>query len=302
MAEHPSRIPDFGDFAAWYSARQRRLKGKTPAPATIRTKRVHLGTCSRIVRAETPEMLSTVLSSRSQVEHLLDELAVRMTPGSMQPPCYALLDFCQYATHKGWMESPAIYRSDVPAKDPAKPITIYTDAELELFTTAARGADLRWWALLCFLADTGRRIGEALQLRWEWLKLDGDVPYFELPHQKNGNPQYIPLGTRLREEVFTPENIIRLKEKARSTTKEDPAVLVFPYSYSSVHGRLERFCEKTGLPNRGLHNFRHTRITNWLIKGVPLQAASALAGHANPGITGQRYNHAHAMSYKEYLD
>lgn len=294
-------VTDFDEFLAWYTARRRRTKGRGPSVATLRTKRIYLTQAARILGAESPDVLGTLLSDRRKVEHLLDEWGVRLTPGTMQVAVYALLDFAEYAAHKGWPNS-AVLRSDRPAKNPPPPITVYTEEEMAEFVAAARGIDLRFWALLAFLADTGRRISEALSLEWDWLKLEGDPPYFELPWQKNGNPQYIPLGSRLVNEVFTPANIRKLQESGRATLARDPKTYVFPMTYSSAHKRFGRFCERTGLPNRGFHNFRHTVITKRLIDGVPLQAVAALAGHANPNVTGQRYNHATALSYARYVE
>jgi integrase len=130
---------------------------------------------------------------------------------------------------------------------------------------------------------------------------EGDAPYFELPFQKNGQPQYVPLGERLTLEVFTAANVAKLKTTGRPTLRRVAGEYVFPYSYATVYGRFGRFCERTGLPNRGLHNFRHTYATSQLIRGVPLQAVSALLGHSNPGITGRTYNHVNAMHFRQYV-
>lgn len=296
-----SHYQDFDTFARWYIARRQRTFGRVPSPHTVKSKQVHLASFSRIAGVQGEQSLATLLSRRSAVEDLLDEVSLRMSPGAMRVGVYALLDFSVYAIARDLAEETSLLRTDVPGKNPPKPITVYTKAEMELFVSAAKGVELRWWALMCFLADTGRRVGEALELRWDWLKLDSAPPYFELPYQKNGNPQYIPLGRRLREEVFTPPNIAKLKH-GRASLRRDPADHPFPWKYGTIHSRFERFCETTGLPNRGFHNLRHTVITDRLVRGVPLQAVSALAGHANPGVTQTRYHHAHALDYARYLD
>jgi integrase/recombinase XerD len=294
--------PDFGGFLTWYAGRRRRETGRSPAETTLRTKKQHLRTAARLLGCETEESLGTLVGNRQSMETLLDDLAARCGEhtGTMQVQVYALLDFARYAEAKGWAEEPRIYRGDVPAKNPAKPITVYTDDEVEAFVAAARGVDLRWWALLAFLADTGRRIGECLLLRWDEFKLEADPPYIELPFQKNGVPQYIPLGSRLTTEVFTSDNVGKLQSSGRPTVRRVAAEYPFPYTYSSAHKRFARFCERTGLPNRGFHNFRHTYITAQLVRGVPLQAVSSLVGHANPGVTQTRYNHLNALQVAQW--
>lgn len=65
-------------------------------------------------------------------------------------------------------------------------------------------------------ADTGRRVGEVLSFEWDWFRLADQTAYVELPTTKNGQAQYVPLGSRLRCEVFTPENIaLKRMEKGR---------------------------------------------------------------------------------------
>src|SRR3546814_10893167 len=83
---------------------------------------------------------------------------------------------------------------------------------MEAFVSAARGVDLRWWAFITYLVDTGRRVGETLSLRWTYFRLDSEPPYVELPDTKNGDHQYVPLSHRLSEVVFTPEHIEKMKQ------------------------------------------------------------------------------------------
>lgn len=76
----------------------------------------------------------------------------------------------------------------------------------------------------------------------------------------------------------------------------------FPWKYGTLHGRFARFCDRTGLPNRGFHCFRHTVITERLARGVPMHAVSRLAGHSSVAVTDARYNHADALSYAHYIE
>ena len=128
-----------------------------------------------------------------------------------------------------------------------------------------------------------------------------DQPYFELPKSKNGDAQYVPLTRRLAGAVFTPENITKLKAEQNGFLRS-PQEFVFPWRYSTVYGMFGRFCDKTGLPNRGFHNFRHTVITERIARGVPIQAVATLAGHRSPAITMARYSHATALDYSRFLE
>lgn len=299
------RPEDFEDFSRFHAERQRRKTGRHPAKSTLYGKRLQLARAARLTECPDQQSLAAVVQDRAAVEELVDRLAVRMSPGGMRAPIYALLDFADYAKAQGWLTSCAITRSDVPAPNPQRPIVVYSPSEVEAFVASARGKGLRWWALLTFLADTGRRVGEALNLRWDAYRPDEKPPYFELGITKNGRPQYVPLSRRLVEDVFSPEHIELLRNdvrKGRRAFQRSPLVHPFPWSYATVHTTFESFCKSTGLPNRGFHCFRHTLITQRLARGVPIQAVAALAGHSSVSVTDRTYNHSTSLSYFRYIE
>ena len=293
----------FEGYLTWYTTRYQRKRGRPPAESTMRTKRHYLATVARVTGLADEVSLGTSLSERSTVEHLLDMLAAHLSPGALRQAFYVLQSYGEYARLKGWGE-PQLRKDDAPGGGGDKPIVVYSKAEVDLLVNCAR-PNLRWWAFLSFLAETGRRVGEALSLRWDQLRLDADVPYFELPSTKNGDPQYIPLTSFLKESVFTAENIAKMKatnRAGRNGFHRDPTEWVFPWTYSTVHAMFGRHCERLGVTNRGFHNFRHTVITNRIASGIPIQAVAALAGHRTPAITLRRYNHANALDYVRYVN
>lgn len=299
---------DFQGFRDWYRQHRRRTTGRTASEHTLRTKSVYLARAARETASTDEAHLANVLTDPCQSGNLLRGYEETMTPGAARVAVYALLNFVDYAVAQGWMTTQAeacITREDVPPRNPKPAITVYTPDEMERFVAAARGVDVRWWALITFLVDTGRRIGETLDIEWEWLKLDTDPAYVEFPHTKNGEAQYVPLTKRLREEVFTPENRVWMMthEKAGSMAfHRDVTTHPFPWGYGTLHGRFDRFCERSGLPNRGFHCFRHTVITERLARGVPIQAVSKLAGHSSIAVTDSRYNHTDALGYAKYIE
>lgn len=305
----PTRLGyrDFDHFGRWYSNRRYRKSGRAASPHTLRTKQVHLAACANMLGLKEEKFLGDSLGSREQVVFLMDRIDARMTPGAARQAVYALRSFAEYAEAMGWCYQAELKDTDIPPRNGEKPITVYSPAEMAAFVSSARGVDLHWWALIAFLAHTGRRVGESLGLRWEWLRADGSVPYFEMPGTKNGENQYVPLDRFLREEVFTPTNIANMKQRERFQGRrreggKSNKEYVWPYTYNTVHGRFSRFCKRAGLPNRGFHNFRHTVITTRLAEGMPLQAVSALAGHSSSAITDRRYNHTNALSFAHLLD
>lgn len=297
---------ELAEFADWHRTRVLRRTGKAPAANTMRTKLSRLRVCAEVAGATDLGVLATLIQSRVGVESLLDGLAARMTSGSMQPAVDALNDFGAYAAAKGWASSIALLPGDRPAGNPQKPIVIYTDADVDLILDNARGRGLRWWMFLMTVTHTGRRVGEILGVEWNWLNTSAETPHIHLPYTKNGRQAYVPLSRVLVEDVFTGANITKLKGEERLGTNRafsrSPEEYPFPWTYTCVHRMFKRYCEDLGVEARGFHCLRHTRATNLLAKGVPLQAVSALLGHANVATTDRIYNHANALAYSQYID
>lgn len=278
------------EFERWYVRKRRHATGRAPSPVTIRNKRILL---RRAANRQLP--FPELLLDREVFEQFISVIENEMTPSSVRNVLYALRDYGDF------IGGHCITKDDFPAKNPDKDIVIYSPEEMELFCSASWGRSLRWGCLINFLAHTGRRVGEALALQWDWFRLGESPPYVELPFTKNGQAQYVPLGEYLPERAFTPENIERLKRGDDAYFHRNPAVYTFPWNYGTIHTRMETFCRHIGVENRGFHNFRHTVITNRLAAGVPIQAVSTLAGHSSIDTTWKRYNHTTALTYADYV-
>lgn len=293
-------------FAAFYNARVKRTTGREAAANTLRTKRSRLRVCCTLTQTKSLEALGNLISDRALVVRLLDVLTLRQSSGAMRTTVSTLKDFGTYAQAQGWCFAPQILPEDMPPTNPAKPITIYSDADVELLVSAARGRGLRWFMFVATVAETGRRVSEVLGLTWDQLNLSAEVPHFNLPTTKNGKQNLVPLTARLRAEVFTPENMAALKAEQRVGTQRQFTHSVethpFPWSLTCVTRMLQRYCGDIGVEYRGFHCLRHTKATGMLARGVPLQAVSALLGHASVQTTDRIYNHATALSYAAYLD
>ena len=302
LAQPPERLwpNNFDEFAEAYKAHRLRVSGRAPSLVTLRRKRINLSVAAVEAGVTTLPDLATVLTDRTKVEVLLDRLSLRMTPGSMQAVVYALFDFAYFARQKGWLVEHTLTREDIPPNNPDPPISVYSELEMEKFVAAAAGRGLRWYAFMAYLCDTGRRVGETLNLRWDWFRLEQTPPYVEVPTTKT-DPQYVPLTKRLVVDVFTPTAIATLCLE-RGDWKRDPREYPFPWHYASASERFERFCRTLGIEYRGFHNIRHSVITERLARGVPLQAVSKLAGHSSVQTTDRRYNHTTALSYAHYLE
>lgn len=298
-------VTDFTEFAGWYSQRRARTTGRAAAPRTVESKVGHLRLVARLMGCHDHTALGKVGQDRESLNSCLDVLHARMSPGSVRSHCYTLRAYFEWAKARGLVECNVLLDSDIPPPNPLPAISVYSRDEVEAFIAAARGQGLRWWALVTFMADSGRRIGDALSLRWEGLRLHEPPGYFELPHNKSGKPQYVPLTRRLHGQVFTEANIATLAGEYRTGRRRfsrAPSEWVFPWTYNSTMKRLRYFCETANMPYKGWHAFRHTVITERLAAGVPLHAVAKLAGHSSVAVTQARYDHTDALSFARYVE
>ncbi len=288
------------DFINWHQARVLRRTGHPLAASTLRSTRTRLRSALRAGGTQEVRVLADICQNRDKAEALLDRLALTNSPGSLRLIYEALKPLHQYALAQGWVTGE--FALDPPAKNPQRPIVVYRADEVEALVTAARGKSLRWWAFMATMAHTGRRVGEVLSLRWEWLSLDSEVPHFNLPHTKNKRQAYVPLDKFLIADVFTDDNVERLQGEGLGRFKREPSEFPFPWSYNCAEKMFRRHCDLVGVDHRGFHRLRHTKATEMLARGVPIQAVSGLLGHASVQTTDRLYHHATSLDYARYLD
>jgi integrase len=292
----------FQDFITWQSGRQTRAIGGPLAASTAATKRRRLNALYRTLKARDVEHMATLLSDRAACVSLLDHLYLTHAPTTVKLEVKLLRQFGEWAEAMGYASPCALTAEDAPRASRQTPITVYAQEDVDLLLQAARCRDIRYWAFLATVIDTGRRVGEVLGLRWEWLHLDTQPAYFDLPTSKNQRQAFVPLTKRLTSEVFTPDHIRHLQANGNAKIKRDRSEFPFPYTYEAATGRLHMLCKATGVTYRGFHCFRHTKATQLLARGVPIQAVSGLLGHANVTTTDRYYHHATTLNYARYID
>lgn len=119
-----------------------------------------------------------------------------------------------------------------------------------------------------FLAQTGLRINEARQLRWD--SVDDVAECFRVPGNvtKNGRPRTIPFVPGVR------ETLDRLK-------KVSPGPVVLPQAECQTS--LRSACRRLGLPRLSHHDFRHLFATRCIQSGVDLPTVARWLGHLDGG-------------------
>ena len=152
----------------------------------------------------------------------------------------------------------------------------FTDEEREKMLRMC--TNLRDKAILEFLYSTAVRVGELVRLNRNDIKFGTkDL----IVYGKGGKERRVYLNDRAN---------MYMREYLQSRTDDDPALFVgITISKRLTKGGVEdivrRIGKRAGVKKAHPHRFRGTAITNALNRGMPLQEAMLMAGHAKPETT-----------------
>jgi integrase len=126
--------------------------------------------------------------------------------------------------------------------------------------------------------ETGMRMGEILNLKWENLNLcEGNIYVIET---KTNETRYLPISNRLRETLIP----------LRPGLPEEP---VFQYKGKAIGTFRTAFnaaLRRSGVDKFTFHDLRHTFASVLVMKGVDLATVQELLGHKSIVMT-KRYSH-----------
>ena len=149
--------------------------------------------------------------------------------------------------------------------------TNFTDEQLEKLRSSC--TNVRDLALLTFLASTGVRVGEAVQLNRQ------DLDFHERSCIVFGK------GEKEREIYFDARTKLYLQMYLDTRKDDNEALFVSrksPYSrlsISAIEKTLSNLGKKTGIKNVHPHKFRRTLATIAIDKGMPVEQVQKLLGH-----------------------
>ena len=176
------------------------------------------------------------------------------------------------------------------ADDDDEPAKAMTRAELRRFLDEV---DDRWRLFFEFLAHTGLRISEAIELRWRDVDLSL-VPRLTVRRQLRDGTAHAPKTPAGRRTIPLSSGMAE-RLRARQGT---PDALVF----STMTGRqinrsnlwrkvLKPAAERAGVPWVSFHTFRHTCASLLFAGGKNVKQVQAWLGHSDPGFTVRTYIH-----------
>ncbi len=164
-----------------------------------------------------------------------------------------------------------------------KPPRILSKIEYRALRDAAR-SDLRIYAVIELLLQTGIRIGELAQLKIEDLDLNDEAPTLHVPQAEGAVERTIPLNKPAVEAV---KKYLEIRPKSTNralfVTKTGRPLLV-----RNIRTAIDRYFKIGGIKEAKVNDLRHTWVAHHLATGTSLTLISRLAGHKRVSTT-ERY-------------
>ena len=211
-----------------------------------------------------------------------------------KPPCPRYMDkiriiintFFTYCVDNGFLErNPA--KSIKPIKWRQEKVDTLSNIELEKLRRAT--TNIRDLALIDTLYATACRISELLNMKLQdidWLegRKDGSVPIKIIG--KGNKPRVVYLDARSSLEIKEYSDTRGFDSEYLWCSLRTPHTQLTP---KGARDMLHKLGKKAGVENVHPHEFRHTKATNLVKQGVPIQTVSQYLGHANINTTDKFY-------------
>ena len=170
---------------------------------------------------------------------------------------------------------------DLPLQDKPLPRFIDDAAFAKLLVAARADEDPFVRLAVEFLARTGLRIGEFLDLTTGAVVQIGSGYWLRVPIGKLHNDRYIPLHPQLKE--LLDEWMAGRAPELRTSY----VFMLYGRRISRAHIRrgLSRVAERAGIGHVTPHQLRHTLATQAINRGMSLEALAALLGHKTLAMT-----------------
>lgn len=180
---------------------------------------------------------------------------------------------------------------------------IFTPDQMRAFLAEVQRTDHRHglYVYYLLLAELGPRRGEGLGLRRKDINVEERT--IRIAQQVTRNPVTnataitTPKSEAGKRELPVSEALIKLLlEQCRKVGASQPDALVFPNKNgvqrqpNSVTQHFRRTCQRLGFVGYTLHSLRKYAVTDWRKRGIDLEVAAAMAGHAGVNVTANVYS------------
>jgi site-specific recombinase XerD len=214
------------------------------------------------VDAITPEHIKAFTDNLSKLDY---------TAKSISRKINSIKSFFRFLRAKEYVETNPAANITHPRYE-VKPPRVLSKMEYRALRDACR-SDTRISAIIELLLQTGIRIGELANLRFD--DLDIEKGMLSVRAYESHGPRSIPLTKAARKSL---ENYLKERPKTR-----DKTLFVTktgrPFLVRNIRAAIDRYFKIAGIENARVNDLRHTFIAQQLIAGTPLVYVSKLAGH-----------------------
>ncbi len=257
------------------------LKGKSRASATILAYGKDIDQLVSYLSAQGKENTQDVATE--DLSGFMSKLAKEgYTAKSVSRKTNSTKTFFKFLKNSGLIANDSATALEHP-KFENKPPRILSKIEYRALRDAARG-DLRIYAIIEILLQTGIRIGELSQLRVDDLNLNPDASTLNVPPAEGTVERTIPLNRPALEAIKKYLEVRpKTTNKALFVTKTGRPLLV-----RNIRTAIDRYFKIGGIKEAKVNDLRHTWVAHHLASGTSLTLISRLAGHKRVSTT-ERY-------------
>ena len=133
-------------------------------------------------------------------------------------------------------------------------------------------------SMIIFALNTGMRVGEILNLKWEHIFFSRN--YLVALNPKNNKPRKILINNTLKAVI---ENLPKLSEYVFTNPQTKT-------QYKNIKKTFSRTVERAGIPHISFHELRHTVASRLNEKGVDILTIKEILDHSDVKTT-QLYTH-----------
>ena len=224
--------------------------------------------------------ISTI--STNDVDGMIKELKeLGNSPATINRKLAALSKMLSFAFARGWINRKPVFEK---LRESVGRTRYLSSDEYEMIRQDLHEHDMEMCLLVVVLVETGLRLSEAINLKWN--DIAWDEKHIRVWTNKSDTPRSIPMSSS----CFA--SLDHITKRIDSVTSDGPFV---EFTLHSVRHRWDAMKKRLGLHGDKEftpHCCRHT-FASWLVqKGVPIFTVKELCGHKCIEIT-MRYAHLH---------
>lgn len=251
---------------------------------------------------------------RDELKAFLKDLQAKTSLDTRRKVQQVLHKLFQVAVNERWLTKNPLQGIGMPGAKVEREAHPLTEAEVEAI---AGQVPPRYRALVWTLAETGARIGELTALRVK--NLNGYIRIVENApevggHKITGTPKTegserrVPISPILRQ--ILRDHFDGVDDKGRPwVNRFDPESYVFTgergqqIRQNNFRKRiLQPAAERAKVDDVTTHDFRHTAISQWLMRGLSPFEVAGMVGHTDLEMIKRRYGHLYVDELQKKID